>query len=256
MHYSHAGEPWNAPQSGMDQLSAAAASGSVSFGRSMPRRHHNVNGAALAAQIAGSGCPNSREARPNQMPSNASDAMPPWRGVSGAQRGMQASRQHPQGYPAPLAEEIPNPGSWTLGAKASGHQRPYNLSGQLAAAVADDPPDSSSGEEDDDERCAGSDVAVMGSQACPTIGSRGHSLRMCKPCAFVMKGCQSGQNCKFCHLCEVGEKKRRKKEKVAIRRELQRWRQPPIRQAHQHALSAPTTPTNGGTWRTEGLGFW
>merc|ERR1712008_10615 len=50
----------------------------------------------------------------------------------------------------------------------------------------------------------------------PSMGSAGHHLGRCKPCAFVgTKGCSSGTDCRFCHLCEVGEKKRRQKEKKA-----------------------------------------
>jgi len=48
----------------------------------------------------------------------------------------------------------------------------------------------------------------------PTLGSAGHFSGQCKPCAFVnTKGCKSGYECKFCHLCAPGEKKRRKREK-------------------------------------------
>jgi len=64
----------------------------------------------------------------------------------------------------------------------------------------------------------------LGSEAIPTVGSAGHYLRACKPCAFVnTKGCKDGVGCKFCHLCEPGEKKRRKKEKNAFRRAVNRW---------------------------------
>jgi len=50
----------------------------------------------------------------------------------------------------------------------------------------------------------------------PSIGSAGHRLGRCKPCAFAgTKGCNSGTECRFCHLCDVGEKKRRQKEKRA-----------------------------------------
>lgn len=50
----------------------------------------------------------------------------------------------------------------------------------------------------------------------PSIGSAGHRLGRCKPCAFIgTKGCNSGTDCRFCHLCEAGEKKRRQKEKRA-----------------------------------------
>mmetsp|Transcript_31399 Transcript_31399/g.85184 ORF Transcript_31399/g.85184 Transcript_31399/m.85184 type:complete len:299 (-) Transcript_31399:93-989(-) len=65
----------------------------------------------------------------------------------------------------------------------------------------------------------GADLA-LGSPDCPTIGSRGHPLQ-CKPCAFVFKGgCSNGLECRFCHLCMPGEKKRRKKERKTIRREM------------------------------------
>lgn len=48
----------------------------------------------------------------------------------------------------------------------------------------------------------------------PTLGSVQHQAGTCKPCAFAnTKGCKDGTACMFCHLCEPGEKKRRKKEK-------------------------------------------
>jgi len=55
----------------------------------------------------------------------------------------------------------------------------------------------------------------------PTIGSIGHFLNKCRPCAFVHKGgCGSGVECSFCHLCQPGEKKRRKRENKAIQHAL------------------------------------
>lgn len=88
----------------------------------------------------------------------------------------------------------------------------------------------------DDEEAADAAVAAameasrergeLGSPEVPTLGSIGHLLRLCKPCAFVnTKGCKDGISCKFCHLCEPGEKKRRKKEKSAFWRALNRWQQ-------------------------------
>lgn len=56
----------------------------------------------------------------------------------------------------------------------------------------------------------------------PTVGSAGHWNGTCKPCAFMVRGCTSGESCPFCHLCDPSEKKRRKKEKVAVLRELRR----------------------------------
>lgn len=124
---------------------------------------------------------------------------------------------------------------------------PMAPTNSVASAVADEPAESSSGEDSANEyHGCPSDSAVIGSPACPTAGSRGHSLRMCKPCAFVMKGCQSGVDCKFCHLCEVGEKKRRKKEKVVFRREVQKWR--------QQSGSPSSASVNANGWKLGG--FW
>jgi hypothetical protein len=60
---------------------------------------------------------------------------------------------------------------------------------------------------------------MVQSEALPSAGSARHHLGLCKPCAFVyLKGCRDGLECRFCHLCETGEKKRRKKERSAMRR--------------------------------------
>jgi len=51
----------------------------------------------------------------------------------------------------------------------------------------------------------------------PSAGSTGHGMGQCRPCAFwTTKGCSSGQDCQFCHLCAPGEKKRRQKAKRAF----------------------------------------
>lgn len=61
---------------------------------------------------------------------------------------------------------------------------------------------------------------LLGSLEMPTFGSRGHYFGNCKPCAFFYKkGCESGLQCTFCHLCGPDEKKRRHKIKVAVRRQ-------------------------------------
>lgn len=63
----------------------------------------------------------------------------------------------------------------------------------------------------------------VGSLECPTIGSKGHFYGTCKPCAFLYtKGCGNGASCSFCHLCDVGEKKRRGKEKRAAKQTFKR----------------------------------
>eukprot|EP00930_Biecheleria_cincta_P074301 TRINITY_DN61505_c0_g1_i1.p1 TRINITY_DN61505_c0_g1~~TRINITY_DN61505_c0_g1_i1.p1 ORF type:complete len:372 (+),score=40.30 TRINITY_DN61505_c0_g1_i1:84-1199(+) len=56
-----------------------------------------------------------------------------------------------------------------------------------------------------------------GSAELPSIGSRDHASGECKPCAFLhMKGCDNGAMCRFCHLCDAGEKKRRHKAKKSL----------------------------------------
>jgi len=66
---------------------------------------------------------------------------------------------------------------------------------------------------------------ALGMPGVPSMGSAGHHLGMCKPCAFVFKGgCTNGVGCVFCHLCAPGEKKRRKKESKDRRRVIQSMR--------------------------------
>merc|ERR1712003_619392 len=66
------------------------------------------------------------------------------------------------------------------------------------------------------------DQRVLGTPACPSLGSIGHSSNLClKPCAYVFKGCKNGAQCQFCHLCntkrskdmEDGKRQRRKQER-------------------------------------------
>lgn len=57
-------------------------------------------------------------------------------------------------------------------------------------------------------------------QVFPSDGSMGHGMGLCKPCAFYhTKGCNSGEECSFCHLCSDGEKKRRARDKKEERRD-------------------------------------
>lgn len=64
----------------------------------------------------------------------------------------------------------------------------------------------------------------LGSPERPTIGSSHHRLGICKPCAHAFKkeGCHNGIDCKFCHLCEPGELKKRKKERQSHQRNTQK----------------------------------
>lgn len=63
----------------------------------------------------------------------------------------------------------------------------------------------------------------LGSDQLPTVGSAGHRIGTCKPCAFYhTKGCGNGTECPFCHLCAPGEKKRRQKSKWTTYRDMKR----------------------------------
>mmetsp|Transcript_89087 Transcript_89087/g.276870 ORF Transcript_89087/g.276870 Transcript_89087/m.276870 type:complete len:373 (+) Transcript_89087:90-1208(+) len=63
---------------------------------------------------------------------------------------------------------------------------------------------------------------TVGPAELPSKGSALHPWGACKPCAFVFEvGCTNGVNCQFCHLCEPGEKKRRKKERRRMAKDLQ-----------------------------------
>mmetsp|Transcript_41283 Transcript_41283/g.127823 ORF Transcript_41283/g.127823 Transcript_41283/m.127823 type:complete len:253 (-) Transcript_41283:31-789(-) len=67
----------------------------------------------------------------------------------------------------------------------------------------------------------------------PSVGSASHFEGRCKPCAFLYEGCANGTSCKFCHLCPPGELKRRKREKLAARRRMNRA---------THGTSGPQEP--------------
>jgi len=79
----------------------------------------------------------------------------------------------------------------------------------------------------------------LGSNELPTVGSAGHHLGGCKPCAFAhTKGCENGVNCNFCHLCEPGEKKRRQKRRMmAVACQVESR----LKEQHQAAAATATT---------------
>jgi len=63
----------------------------------------------------------------------------------------------------------------------------------------------------------------LGLDGLPSKGSTLHALGECRPCAFAAQSgpnaCKNGNQCTFCHLCEPGEKKRRRKTWQRNRRE-------------------------------------
>jgi hypothetical protein len=58
--------------------------------------------------------------------------------------------------------------------------------------------------------------------ALPSVGAALHGTGSCKPCAWFWKpeSCRWGLECGHCHLCPVGELRRRKKEKQTEAKEL------------------------------------
>lgn len=57
----------------------------------------------------------------------------------------------------------------------------------------------------------GDDSAGVAAPPVMSAGAASHDKQECKPCAFYhTKGCKSGVDCKFCHMCGPGEKKKRK----------------------------------------------
>jgi len=128
---------------------------------------------------------------------------------------------------------LAGPQQWHRG-PAHGETRPVSAlqvllgrtrqSPQLYQSLAEDTPTKAGSEESSKLRQASWTVQLpsvaSGLPGFPSAGSRGHHLGQCKPCAFVFKGgCSNGADCRFCHLCLPGEKKRRKKERKSIRRE-------------------------------------
>eukprot|EP00929_Paragymnodinium_shiwhaense_P029347 TRINITY_DN16831_c0_g1_i2.p1 TRINITY_DN16831_c0_g1~~TRINITY_DN16831_c0_g1_i2.p1 ORF type:complete len:271 (+),score=50.45 TRINITY_DN16831_c0_g1_i2:75-887(+) len=77
-------------------------------------------------------------------------------------------------------------------------------------------------------------ASSAGPDVLPSQGSVYHSLGMCRPCGFFWKraGCGNGQDCKFCHMCDPLEKRRRHKAKKTMLKA----------QAAGQAAAAATTP--------------
>jgi len=64
--------------------------------------------------------------------------------------------------------------------------------------------------------------AMPQSEGRTLSGAQAHALGQCKPCAYFWykkDGCRKGEECEFCHLCQKGEIKRRKKNRVQLLKE-------------------------------------
>jgi hypothetical protein len=72
-------------------------------------------------------------------------------------------------------------------------------------------------------------ISLTNSLGLWSVGSAQHNLGTCKPCAWLWKnenGCENGANCNFCHMCPPGEVKRRKKDKLAMRKMVKQFQKP------------------------------
>jgi len=92
-----------------------------------------------------------------------------------------------------------------------------------------------------------SPVNVLADPTLPSIGAALHSSGQCKPCAWFWKpeSCQWGADCQHCHLCPIGELRRRKKERQAEAKELKR----------EAAALAEEMKTEAATLAENGEGF-
>lgn len=96
------------------------------------------------------------------------------------------------------AAGFPSPYTWPLPVTGLSRQPPHQSWSTPNVLV---PHDQGGGEE----------WSGIESYALPSMGSWNHHLGTCKPCAFFhLDGCANGANCTHCHLCEPGEKKRRR----------------------------------------------
>lgn len=91
-------------------------------------------------------------------------------------------------------------------------------------------------------------IAPMLGDDLASVGSMAHDAGKCKPCAFFYtKGCENGFDCEFCHICEPGEKKKRRKEKIDNRRSMRQ-----LRQALSGGLSSWWDGVRGGSRQNAG----
>mmetsp|Transcript_48482 Transcript_48482/g.154864 ORF Transcript_48482/g.154864 Transcript_48482/m.154864 type:complete len:387 (-) Transcript_48482:193-1353(-) len=60
---------------------------------------------------------------------------------------------------------------------------------------------------------SGKGSSAWGAAALPSPGSAKHHLGQCRPCAFAhTKGCSSGRDCRFCHICGPHALKERRRQ--------------------------------------------
>jgi hypothetical protein len=90
-----------------------------------------------------------------------------------------------------------------VSAGAEDQQNSFLPFGKIQDASADDENESHSG--------------LTAPRVSFSVGAAGHYEGTCKPCAWNWKegGCAKGSDCDFCHLCEEGAVKQRRRQKIA-----------------------------------------
>uniref|UniRef100_A0A7S0FMW7 C3H1-type domain-containing protein n=1 Tax=Pyrodinium bahamense TaxID=73915 RepID=A0A7S0FMW7_9DINO len=189
----------------------------------------------------------------------AAGSLYPYQQEQGAQPGMPAVWQLAEGTACPLLPCFdtdcstpgtpeptyreawqPTPVAQTCGGSSSGGSAEVAASSASAgcsAVLSDQVSPAAAGRRE-------TEPVVLGSPELPSRGSALHKWGACKPCAFVFQeGCNNDVECQFCHLCEPGERKRRKKERLAMKRE--------VREAARRRR-AEAAAAQGGGWRPRG----
>jgi len=113
-------------------------------------------------------------------------------------------------YGSPTTSQVSSDGSSdqeSQAAQGAGAQTP---GGSLAGSAAGPPPGL---------ELPGGSLAKRG-QALPSAGSALHFAGGCRPCAWFWKdvGCQNALTCTYCHLCDEGALKAKKKNKLCVKR--------------------------------------
>lgn len=165
-------------------------------------------------------------------------ACSPWGGSTATPCSQSGASPSPAGEvayaPSPCEWRdrfIPPPVTLASASKNRGVYCPGELLAKSAELRA---PEEGSEERSDCSTADTLDAAATGAAAregaavavdLPSAGSAMHASGECKPCAFIFtKGCSSGLECKFCHLCDPGERRRRQKEKRAFYSSLRQTR--------------------------------
>jgi len=83
-----------------------------------------------------------------------------------------------------------------------------------------------------------------------SAGAAGHAQGTCKPCGWNRKpgGCSKGTSCEFCHMCDDGALKRKKKDRLQRIKESKRSARKLEQAFHQYNLDSQEPCIRSLTW--------